>query len=434
MPRMIDLIRASAVPPALMQAAAKGALSLPPREVLEILVYLASSKPEFSEQAKTTLSGWDHAVLKTIIADPKTPKEVMEYFVSPANAFPDFLPLLLEDAAIADESIAKLAATAARELVDTLVASPRISGSRDLLAALNSNPNLSGIQAMTVSSKLEAATAEAQTGTAPNASASFSAAAAASDESAVALEDASTVDPRVENDASAGQQEGVEVDTEKTSDSTQTEEDKEAAEHLTAFFNEHAAELAVQEEKPFQAIGSIQEEPAPEQAMAAAAAGGGAAPQPQRAAGKKAHLAAEEERGSTLQKIAKLDIKGRIQLAMRGNKEERSILVRDGTKLVALAVLDSPKITDGEVEKFAAQKNVQEALLRQIPMKRRFAKNYIVVRNLVSNPRTPIDLSLGLMKHILLNDLKNLSGNKEVSDTVRKLALKMFKQKLSSGK
>ena len=432
MPRMIDLIRASAVPPALMQAAAKGALSLPPREVLEILVYLASSKPEFSEQAKTTLSGWDHAVLKTIIADPKTPKEVMEYFVSPANAFPDFLPLLLEDAAIADESIAKLAATAARELVDTLVASPRISGSRDLLAALNSNPNLSGIQAMTVSSKLEAATAEAQTGTAPNASASFSAAAAASDESAVVLEGAPAPDTIVENDASAGQQEGVEVDTEKTS--TQTEEDKEAAEHLTAFFNEHAAELAVQEETPFQAIGSIQEEPAPEQAMAAAAAGGGVAPQPQRAAGKKAHLAAEEERGSTLQKIAKLDIKGRIQLAMRGNKEERSILVRDGTKLVALAVLDSPKITDGEVEKFAAQKNVQEALLRQIPMKRRFAKNYIVVRNLVSNPRTPIDLSLGLMKHILLNDLKNLSGNKEVSDTVRKLALKMFKQKLSSGK
>ena len=56
---------------------------------------------------------------------------------------------------------------------------------------------------------------------------------------------------------------------------------------------------------------------------------------------------------------------------MKGSKEERSILVRDGTKVVALAVLDSPKITDGEVEKFANQKNVLEALLRAIPMKRR---------------------------------------------------------------
>jgi hypothetical protein len=73
---------------------------------------------------------------------------------------------------------------------------------------------------------------------------------------------------------------------------------------------------------------------------------------------------------------------------------------------------------------------VLEALLRAIPLKRRFAKNYSITRNLVYNPRTPIDLSLGLMKNLLIHDLKNLSGNKEVSDTVRKLALRMYRQKL----
>jgi hypothetical protein len=65
-------------------------------------------------------------------------------------------------------------------------------------------------------------------------------------------------------------------------------------------------------------------------------------------------------------------------------------------------------------------------------MKRRFAKNYAVVRNLVFNPRTPLDVGLGLMKNLLSADLKNLSGNKEVSDTIRKLALRMFKQKCDS--
>jgi len=75
-----------------------------------------------------------------------------------------------------------------------------------------------------------------------------------------------------------------------------------------------------------------------------------------------------------------------------------------------------------------------EAVLRQIPLKRRFTKNYIVVRNLVSNPRTPLDLGLGLMKHLQPLDLKNVSGNKEISETVRKLALKMYKQKLDSAK
>jgi hypothetical protein len=138
-------------------------------------------------------------------------------------------------------------------------------------------------------------------------------------------------------------------------------------------------------------------------------------------------------RENTVQKINRLDVKGRIQLAMKGNKEERSILIRDGTKVVALAVLDAPKISDGEVEKFALQKNVLEAVLRQIPLKRRFMKNYIVVRNLVSNPRTPLDLGLGLMKHLLTQDLKNISANKEVSETVRKLAMKMYKQKMDAA-
>jgi len=153
---------------------------------------------------------------------------------------------------------------------------------------------------------------------------------------------------------------------------------------------------------------------------------------PHTVAPKKTANPQDEQRGSVLQKISRLDIKGRIQLAMKGNKEERAILVRDGTKIVALAVLDSPKITDGEVERFAGQKNVLEALLRAIPMKRRFAKNYAVVRNLVSNPRTPLDTSLGLMKNLLVADLKNLSGNKEVADTIRKLALRLFKQKVEN--
>jgi hypothetical protein len=55
------------------------------------------------------------------------------------------------------------------------------------------------------------------------------------------------------------------------------------------------------------------------------------------------------------------------------------------------------------------------------------------VRNLVANPRTPLDLGLGLMKNLLIADLKNLSGNKEVSETIRKLGMKMYKQKLDAA-
>jgi hypothetical protein len=221
---------------------------------------------------------------------------------------------------------------------------------------------------------------------------------------------------------------------------------------VTKFLEENAAELAAEKDKPFQPIGmsiedgggeaagEVEAQPTTATGSASADAAAGkssvaVARKPAAAAvgvkaKKQAPAGLEERRDSVLQKIAKLDIRGRITLAMRGSKEDRSILIRDSTKLVAIAVLESPKVSDGEVEKFALQKNVLEAVLRAIPLKRRFAKNYNIMRNLVQNPRTPLDLSLGLMKNLLIHDLKNLSGNKEVSDTIRKLALRMFKQKL----
>ncbi len=215
---------------------------------------------------------------------------------------------------------------------------------------------------------------------------------------------------------------------------------------VSAYLAEHATEIAGEQDKPFQPVGGVvellgsdyfpvsenkeMEETAAEKAPDESAAAASVAVAKAKAAAAKAQPG---KRDNTLQKINRLDVKGRIQLAMKGNKEERSILIRDGTKVVALAVLDAPKLSDGEVEKFALQKNVLEAVLRQIPLKRRFMKNYIVVRNLVANPRTPLDLGLGLMKHLQPQDLKNISGNKEISETVRKLALKMYKQKMDAA-
>ena len=200
-------------------------------------------------------------------------------------------------------------------------------------------------------------------------------------------------------------------------------------EALDAYLKEHAQDIAEEGEKPFKAIGGILEllgedyYPVTDEADAPAPA----EPEAPKPVAKPKPVPAIRE--NALQKINRLDVKGRIQLALKGNKEERSLLIRDGTKVVALAVLEAPKLSDGEVEKFASQKNVLESVLRQIPLKRRFMKNYKVVRNLVANPRTPLDLGLGLMKHLLSADLKNISGNKDVSETVRKLAMKMYKQK-----
>ena len=409
MPRMIDLLRASALPSNIVQAAAKGSLAVPPREMVEILVHLAVHNKFFAEQAQLTLAGWDENISRTVASEPSTPKEVLDYMISPKNLRPVLLPALLLNPSVSEESLIELASNASQDVAEIMLQSERVRQSPSLRDALQASPNV-----------LLAVPQHAPEPVPPAVAVTVS-----SDPPAAAIA------PSVMGDTHEAL---PELPTE-----VMPAQDDVLDDGILAYLNEHAAEISAEADNAFQPIGGFYDELVPdvEEPRAEAttrSAGSGGAAAAKKAPVKKTHLSHEEERGSALQKISKLDIKGRIQLAMKGNKEERSLLIRDGTKIVALAVLDSPKITDGEVEKFATQKNVLEAVLRGIPLKRRFAKNYVVIRNLVFNPRAPLDLSLALIKNLLVSDLRNLSGNKEVSDTLRKLAAKMYKQKSTSRK
>jgi hypothetical protein len=114
--------------------------------------------------------------------------------------------------------------------------------------------------------------------------------------------------------------------------------------------------------------------------------------------------------------------------------EERLLLIRDSNKLVARAVLGSPKLTDMEIENFASMKNVTEEVLRLIAMNRKFMKAYAVARQLINNPRTPIDVGLPLLNRLNERDLKGVMLNKNIAETLRSMALKMIKQKEEANK
>jgi hypothetical protein len=412
MPRMIDQIRASKLPSNMMQFAARGALQVPPAENIEILVYLARHNKVFGDTARMTLAGWDEKASLAVAADPQSPPEVLDYMISGDNLRPSLLAALLENPSISEAQITKLAVSAMRDSIEVMLKSARVRTLSGVIQTLKSNPYLKKeeAEALHAGESVTApagATSEAVAGTA-----------------------------EVQHLASTPPTEPEEV-VHSGHEPSHISDD----EAVTSYMTEHAAAIASEGEKPFHSIGGVVEllgegVLTEEHSEAIAAAAPAPAPQPEATALAAVPVAKplpEGKRLNTVQKINTLDVKGRIQLALKGNKEERSILIRDGTKVVALAVLEAPKLSDGEVEKFASQKNVLEAVLRQIPLKRRFMKNYIVVRNLVGNPRTPIDLSLGLMKNLLAQDLKNISGNKEVSETIRKLALKMYKQKVEAA-
>jgi hypothetical protein len=382
MQRTLDLIKTASVPATVLRLAARGALAVPAMEMVEIMVYLATHSEDYGDQCTRTLMEWDEAASIKVAGNPDAPKEILDYWINPQNLRSGLLPALIENPYVSEAALEKIARAVSGASLDVLLDSARVGAMPAVIKAVGGNLNLNAAQKARVREMLPA---EPEPETPPPAQ-------------------VSTEEPEAKAQPSAEQT--VEAPLE---DPTQDPD-------VSAFLKEHAAEVAQEGDKPFQPLGGIHEDISSDEPEAADVVAPDAA-------------GPVKQRGSTLQKIALLNITGRIQLAMKGTKEERSLLIRDGTKLVALAVLESPKISDGEVEKFAGQKNVLEAVLRQIPMKRRFAKNYNVVRNLVANPRVPLDVALGLMKNILPADLKALSGNKEVSETIRKLALRQFKQK-----
>lgn len=130
-------------------------------------------------------------------------------------------------------------------------------------------------------------------------------------------------------------------------------------------------------------------------------------------------------RQTLLQRLAKMTVAQRVQFAIKGGPEARRTLIRDNNKVVQRAVLQSPRLTDQEVEAFAAMSSLTDEILRLIASNRSFRKNYSVVRNLINNPKTPLDVTMHMLPMLNVVDLKRLTTNKNVPETLRTTAIKL---------
>lgn len=132
------------------------------------------------------------------------------------------------------------------------------------------------------------------------------------------------------------------------------------------------------------------------------------------------------DRMPVFQQVALMSIKERVMLAIKGSREARMILVRDPNRIVAGAVLRNPRITDTEIESIASIKTAPEDVLRQIGQNRAWTRSYVVIHNLVRNPRTPIAISLGFLNRIQTRDMRTLSLNKNIPDVIRTTAARLY--------
>ena len=135
------------------------------------------------------------------------------------------------------------------------------------------------------------------------------------------------------------------------------------------------------------------------------------------------------KRITLLQKISGMRVVERVQMAMKGTREARNALIRDSCRVVQRAVLLSPQLTGREVEGFAAMTSLSDDTLRLIASNRKFRKNYTVTRALINNPKTPLEISLHLLPTITPQDLKLLTTNKNIPDTLRTAANRLHRQR-----
>lgn len=370
MSKMLQMIQQSAVPANIMRSASRGALALPAPEMVEILVHL-STHPLFGEQSRMTLAQWDEASATEICSDPNAPASVLTYFLNPQNWRPALLRVLIDNPSTSEAQMSGIADHATAEVARILLASSRARTMLKVLERIAISDRLRGTPESIAAQQL------------------------------LPKDHVISIDEHADEDRIIEQI------------------------HL-----EHAEELAADAHKKFELVkADSDEQDEIAEMVEAVEAKPDAHPHEVAAAAKK-----EPERLSTIQKITRMSVGERVQLAVKGTKDERFVLIRDGSKVVALAVLQSPKLSDAEMEMFAAMKNIQQSVLRAISTNRKFIKQYSVVRALTQNPRCPLEISLKLLPNLLLSDLQSLSKNKNVSDTIRKIALKLYKEKTSTRK
>ncbi len=126
------------------------------------------------------------------------------------------------------------------------------------------------------------------------------------------------------------------------------------------------------------------------------------------------------------QRIQQMKVGERIQLALKGGKGIRSLLMRDSNKEIMLKVLENPKITDSEIEIIAKQRTSPEEAIRTIAKKREWMRKYSIVFALITNPKTPPGIAISHISTLRLKDIINIEKNRNIPMAVRAAAKRLI--------
>jgi len=129
------------------------------------------------------------------------------------------------------------------------------------------------------------------------------------------------------------------------------------------------------------------------------------------------------------QRVSKLSTNQKIMLAIKGGKEERTLLIREANRLIQVNVMRNGRLTEGEVAYIANMRTVNEEVLRIIAGSREWMKKYPITKALVLNPRTPLPVAMTHFKRLYESDMKLLIKDRNVAELLRREAKRMVDMK-----
>lgn len=131
-------------------------------------------------------------------------------------------------------------------------------------------------------------------------------------------------------------------------------------------------------------------------------------------------------------RIFDMSVGERIKLALKGNRDARTILLRDSNRLIQKFVLQNPRISDEEIIALAKNRSIDREFLELIGKKKEWLSNYQVKLALVTNPKTPLAIAVRLVPTLLLRDLRALAKSKNVPSVVNGIAKRLVIERTGS--
>ena len=142
----------------------------------------------------------------------------------------------------------------------------------------------------------------------------------------------------------------------------------------------------------------------------------------------------EQKKLNMTQRVLRMSVSEKIKLATLGNKEARTLLLRDSNKLVCMAAVTSPRITDGEVMVLANSRTLNSDVLRHIYSNREYLKIYAIKMSIVKNPKVPLPTALKFMYTLQEKDIKDLARDRNVPQTIQAQAKAWLMKKEAAAK